>query len=178
MDYPVHKQNFRVPVWKVPATKSKGMTNNGCGGIKIETKRCTKCGEVKPIEEFTSNKSNGHIYKKSWCKKCVAARAANPYQTDPEYHERYNEYQRRWRQKYRIHQVCVLCGKPLEFYQKKYCLTCIALRTGRRTGRPASCCDILSKHHNDLAKDPEHLTTDFIKKLSRCECEEVQENDR
>jgi hypothetical protein len=33
-----------------------------------------------------------------------------------------------------------------------------------------SCCDILKSHHDLLKYDSERLSTDFIKKLSRCSC--------
>jgi DNA-directed RNA polymerase subunit RPC12/RpoP len=35
-----------------------------------------------------------------------------------------------------------------------------------------TCCRTLQDHHEALKEDPERLTTDFIKKLSRCECDD------
>lgn len=32
------------------------------------------------------------------------------------------------------------------------------------------CCDILEKHHEIMQDDPEHLSTNFIKRLSKCNC--------
>jgi len=36
-----------------------------------------------------------------------------------------------------------------------------------------SCCTILKSHHDLLKDDPEHLPTEFIKKLSQCKCKEI-----
>ena len=36
-----------------------------------------------------------------------------------------------------------------------------------------SCCTILKKHRVLLKSDPERLSTDFIKKLSRCDCDDI-----
>jgi hypothetical protein len=36
-----------------------------------------------------------------------------------------------------------------------------------------SCCAILKSHHELLKGDPERLSTDFIKKLSQCDCDIV-----
>jgi DNA-directed RNA polymerase subunit RPC12/RpoP len=33
-----------------------------------------------------------------------------------------------------------------------------------------SCCNILKEHHNQLKEDPERLSTEFIKSLSNCNC--------
>jgi hypothetical protein len=43
------------------------------------------------------------------------------------------------------------------------------------TSRPeikygSTCCKILKTHHEILKKDPERLSTEFIKELSQCEC--------
>ena len=35
-----------------------------------------------------------------------------------------------------------------------------------------NCCEILEDHHKKLADDPERLSTDFIKNLSKCGCDE------
>ena len=42
-----------------------------------ETKKCTKCGEVKPLDAFHRDKArkDGHGY---WCKACIAAYYARP----------------------------------------------------------------------------------------------------
>jgi hypothetical protein len=52
----------------------------------------------------------------------------------------------------------------------KYCRECNKLKGVANRNK---CCDILEKHHNDLKDDPERLTTDFIKKISRCNCKVV-----
>jgi hypothetical protein len=38
-----------------------------------------------------------------------------------------------------------------------------------------SCCKILKQHALILKDDPERLSTDFIKNLSKCECEEIED---
>jgi len=37
-----------------------------------------------------------------------------------------------------------------------------------------SCCVILESHHELLKYDPERLSTEFIKKMSRCVCDEAE----
>lgn len=54
------------------------------------TKKCTKCGETKPLTEFYA--------KHSWCKSCdkkqTTAYATKRYKENPEYRERVLEYRR------------------------------------------------------------------------------------
>ena len=40
-------------------------------------------------------------------------------------------------------------------------------------GTTKSACTILKKHHEAMKDDPEHLTTEFIKKLIKVDCKEV-----
>lgn len=49
----------------------------------MDTKRCTKCGEVKPLAEFTKDKSkrDGHS---PWCKVCERAAVAARRKANPE----------------------------------------------------------------------------------------------
>jgi hypothetical protein len=37
----------------------------------------------------------------------------------------------------------------------------------------STCCKILKSHKESLKDDPERLTTEFIKRVSKCECERV-----
>ena len=39
--------------------------------------------------------------------------------------------------------------------------------------KKGSCCVVLKSHHEVLKDDPERLTTDFIKKLSQCDCDDI-----
>ena len=39
--------------------------------------------------------------------------------------------------------------------------------------KKGSCCTVLKSHHEVLKDDPERLTTDFIKKLSQCDCDDI-----
>lgn len=152
------------------------------------TKRCTKCGEDKPITEFykTALTKSG-LY--SWCKSCHI-KAKNEWQkfkrkndpefrkkeserhrayyhkrmeTDPAFREKVREYVRRSQQKKsKPIRYCLVCGKILEPLQKRYCYDC----------SPAlSCCGFLKAHHDLLKDDPEHLTTDFLKSILKCKCE-------
>lgn len=41
--------------------------------VKLENKKCTKCGEIKPLNEFYRNKASKDGYR-SDCKDCCAAR--------------------------------------------------------------------------------------------------------
>jgi len=60
----------------------------------METKRCTKCGNVKFITEF--NKSiRGKYGVVSWCKKCSSERCKTYYQNNK---DRVKECQRKYRQ--------------------------------------------------------------------------------
>jgi hypothetical protein len=61
----------------------------------ITKKKCTKCGEIKPLESFSKQK-NGKYGKKSNCRECVAA-------INRDYHQRNKnriaEQQRDYRQR-------------------------------------------------------------------------------
>ena len=49
----------------------------------METKRCTKCGEVKPLDEYHKDKRRGDG-RRSDCRTCVKARDAEHYQANRE----------------------------------------------------------------------------------------------
>lgn len=51
------------------------------------TKRCTKCGEEKPLEQFpdAADKRDG---KSSWCRRCTNNQRKQRYQNDPAHKER------------------------------------------------------------------------------------------
>lgn len=40
----------------------------------------------------------------------------------------------------------------------------------RRKDNKLTACDIIKEHHDKLKDDPEHLTTEFIKKIINIEC--------
>jgi hypothetical protein len=91
------------------------------------TKRCTKCGEFKPLSEFTQYKTGRQAGSySSWCKRCAAVhaaayRAAHPERpkqkqsptknakyreriaNDPEFREKRNNKSRAWRERNRAH---------------------------------------------------------------------------
>ncbi len=58
-----------------------------------ETKRCNKCGEVKPLEMFGLNKK-GKFGHNANCKTCVCIKKR-------EYNRKNREKQREWSKKYR-----------------------------------------------------------------------------
>ena len=62
-------------------------------------KRCSKCGEEKPLSEFSRSKNykDGLQY---WCKGCVKE-YQQEYRQTPEYKAFQQEYQREYRQEYR-----------------------------------------------------------------------------
>lgn len=45
---------------------------------KIPSKMCTRCGAVKPIDQFYSNRAWGtQAHHDAWCKDCTATVARN-----------------------------------------------------------------------------------------------------
>ena len=58
-------------------------------------KRCSKCGETKPVSEFNkNNKANDGLY--SWCQTCARADSNKFYRAN---REKYLAMQKIWRQK-------------------------------------------------------------------------------
>lgn len=120
-------------------------------------KICAKCRKIKPISEFQrqSKTKDGYNY---WCRSCNSNYATIRYR------------------KSRENLTCIDCGKPLERHCHKYCRKCakvhkkIATEVSHLRKQRAECCIILQKHHVDLQNDPERLSTNFIKRLSGCEC--------
>jgi len=53
-------------------------------GIDMETKRCRKCGQVKPIEEFSKDSRRKKDGRGSWCKACMAVANTAYRKADPE----------------------------------------------------------------------------------------------
>ena len=87
-----------------------------------DTKTCTKCGEVKPVEAFSIiNKSTGN--RVSWCKVCRAAymrvwhanrRRLSALPPAPERRPEVHVPGKRGGQKIRIY--CAECSKPFTRY--------------------------------------------------------------
>jgi len=60
-------------------------------------KRCSRCGEEKPVEEFYRFK--GHSSgRQAWCKDCMAE-ANKEWRADPEVKARLAEYMRAYRRR-------------------------------------------------------------------------------
>ena len=126
---------------------------------EVKTKKCTKCGEIKPITEFGIHKG----YPRTYCKKCArgflkAWKLSHP--------EKQAECSRRWVIKNR---------EKINAINKRYYEKNIEkLREKRIRNKyirvKNNCCKILAVHHKLMKDDPEHLTTEFIKKLTGCKC--------
>ena len=64
----------------------------------VEVKRCPKCGEEKPLDEF-SNDKNRLDGKQFWCKKCIKEYQRAYVQQHPELKEYKSNYRKEWRAK-------------------------------------------------------------------------------
>jgi len=58
--------------------------------IKEGYKKCSKCGEIKPFEEFYKDKSHKDGYR-SICKKCIKENNKKWYEENKEYMKEYNK---------------------------------------------------------------------------------------
>ena len=104
-------------------------------------KICHGCKIEKKISEFTTQ-SSGKIYSR--CKKCRSEAFRIRYKTDVDFRYR---VQSRSRKKH---------GSKLE---------------GPITERVNPTCKIIREHHENMAGDPEHLSTEFIQKLLGRKCD-------
>lgn len=100
-----------------------------------DVKRCSKCGEDKPVSEFYKNRQTKDGLQPE-CKSCKnkyqdAKRKANP--------EKFNAYHRKW---YKANSEKI-----------------------REQHNKSAMCKVLKKHHEDVKDDPEHLSTDFIRRI-------------
>jgi len=130
-----------------------------------ETKRCPKCGEEKPLEAFSRNRTTSDG-RSSQCYLCWS-RGGSPRRTAEAHEEGPFE--------------CVHCGKEFSLhksivqrrllagsYPPKFCSRECYLKHSRDSGRPIGgdvVCKILTEHHAILKDDPERLSTDFLKSL-------------
>ena len=60
----------------------------------MDTKKCSKCGEIKARSEFSPRKSRQNGLQ-SWCKVCMRQSARESYHRNPEKHK---DYSRRYRE--------------------------------------------------------------------------------
>ena len=70
----------------------------------MQTKTCTKCGETKPVEEFSKNSRSSNGFR-SRCKVCLAAASRRYHQEHREaaaaYYQKYKEQRAAWKRRYR-----------------------------------------------------------------------------
>jgi len=67
--------------------------------------------------------------------------------------------------------VCKICGevKDATVFNKNRTNTCKKCHNAMHAIRLK--CNFIKEHHEETKYDPEHLTTEFIKKILRVECE-------
>lgn len=120
------------------------------------TKKCFKCGLVKPINEFYKHKgmADGHINK---CKTCAKKDAVDRYH-NPETNKKIKKYETmRSKKPSRKRKARAYLLKYREKYPEKYkARTAVrnAIRDGRLVKEPCRVCgDTNSEaHHNDYSK--------------------------
>jgi len=74
----------------------------------VKTKRCSKCGEIKSINEFSKDKNNKDNYR-GQCKNCENIRKRNYYKKNAEY---FKKLARQWREEHP--------GYNKEYCKKRY----------------------------------------------------------
>lgn len=134
---------------------------------------CAICKIEKPLSEFHKDSHHkycgGHQY---YCKSC---RSARPPRKSPQtakmricnkcrVEKPVTEFYSRKRDG--IFHVCKKCERELHEYKK--------VENPKPRGRkPTAVCNIIKRHHEEMREDPEHLSTDFLKKLLRVNCDEL-----
>lgn len=80
----------------------------------METKLCTKCGQVKPVSEFGLNKSKKDGLQ-CHCKECVKVYKKQHYEDNKQYYKdkavAYRQAGREYLNDYKSHLVCSKCGE-------------------------------------------------------------------
>jgi hypothetical protein len=156
-----------------------------------ETKKCTKCGEIKPVSEFRLRVRTGCSYFEGACKSCLQKASnewrRNKLKTDPVYRAKHNAYCAAEQRKIHASKTrqpkevlpegmkrCAACKeiKPIsEFYLRKdgnYLSYCKVCNNNRRQNYFV--CNIIKKHHEEMKGDPNHLSTEFIQTLVGRKC--------
>lgn len=87
----------------------------------METKLCTKCGQVKPVSEFGLNKSKKDGLQ-CHCKECVKVYKKQHYEDNKQYYKdkavAYRQAGREYLNDYKSHLVCSKCGEMYSFMCK------------------------------------------------------------
>lgn len=92
--------------------------------LTLSSKKCSRCGEVKPTTEFARHKNNGKWGFYSYCKACVNKKAKKYRRENPEKHriiERKHELKKQYgltiedveRMLKNQNYKCAICGKEI-----------------------------------------------------------------
>jgi hypothetical protein len=118
------------------------------------TKKCFKCGEEKPIDEFYKLKTmaDGHLNK---CKECTRLDVSTNYRAKRHHYAHYEK--QRWlrterREKAKEYQRHTRANSPEKF--KATCVVNNALRDGKLEKKPCEVCgsEKSQAHHDDYSK--------------------------
>lgn len=72
--------------------------------------------------------------------------------------------------------LCAACYNRKYYHaHKENCLKSHNLSMAKRAkdGKRRSACSIIKQHHESMKDDPEHLTTEFIKKFIKVDCKDI-----
>lgn len=131
-------------------------------------KMCSKCGVEKSDTDFYNNRRS--------CKQCVSEMYRVWYNTRSDA-AIFRDIRKKeagllkvdQEEKYMImviesspEYIKEKCQQEIYNYRKQF--------NEKLDDRSFTCCKILKEHHDVLKEDPEHLTTEFIKKMSGCKC--------
>ena len=117
----------------------------------IEVKRCFKCGEIKPLSEFSIHRqmADGHLGKcKACARKYIYERRRDPIGRSSVLESDKNRYTTERARRNRVRRD----AKYPEKYKARYTVT-NAIRDGRLTRKSCQICgEKAQAHHNDYTK--------------------------
>jgi hypothetical protein len=149
-------------------------------------KRCSKCGIWKPFSEFQKDNREDHIVRSS-CKQCMQVSSRIHFcfkflNTPLKIRNEKAKINKKvkivetkvWKNS---HEARIWDGRIYSCFKFLNTSVKYQLILGGDVFFPQklkneTCCTILKVHAELLKGDPERLTTDFIKNLSKCGCEE------
>ena len=136
--------------------------------MEAQTKVCTKCGISKSINDYYTNK-RALDEKRTYCKLCFKEMCKSSKNKNPNIVKKYNAnhmYKYKTDIEYNNH---IREMNKKRYFKKRLSLIEADLLIPKQ--RKNKCCDVLKEHHEKFKDDPEHLPTDFIKKILGCSCE-------